>query len=204
MKSFLKMFSGSMGELRGEGKHRSVPNVKCLAITGLFVAVSMIIEGFSVDIGYAKLNFAFIAIAVIGMLFGPSVGFFAGLACDIVGYIAHPDGGFLPAYVLVAGLQGIIYGVCLYHKVGRSDPKMMFVRAVIARLLDVAVINLFINTALNMHYGFIPRQAYHIAIASRTVKNVVELAVDLPLLWIILPVCLTAYKRSAVGRTRAV
>ena len=49
MKKFLKIFSDSANELK---------NVRCLAITGLFIAISMLIEGLSIDIGMAKVNFA--------------------------------------------------------------------------------------------------------------------------------------------------
>lgn len=190
-------------------------SIRSIAVTGVFIAVSMLIEMFTIDVGFAKLNFAFIAIAVIGMLFGPSVSLFAGLACDIVGFIAHPDGGFLPAYTLVAGLQGLIYGICLYHKndkhsiliannvSGKQRDITLFVRIVVARLIDVIVINLFINTALNLHYGFIPKAAYSTAIVARVTKNVLELVVDLPLLFIILPVCLVAYKRTVKGAAKA-
>ena len=98
--------------------------LRSLVITALFIAISMIIEAFSIDLQFAKLNFAFLAIAIIGMLFGPCMGLVAGFACDIVGYLVHPTGGFLPAYVLVAGLQGLIYGLCLYHKMnGHSVPE---------------------------------------------------------------------------------
>lgn len=206
MKSFFSMFKESAKELK---------SVTCLTITGVFIAVSMIIESFSIDIGYAKLNFAFLAIAVIGMLFGPSVGFMAGLACDIVGFIAHPDGGFLPIYVLVAGLQGIIYGVCLYRKNNKysivsvnnetntQTDITLFLKAVIARLLDVVVINLFINTALNLHYGFIPAESYSAAIVARVTKNAIELVADIPMLFVLLPVCLAAYKRTVKVSTKA-
>ncbi len=188
--------------------------LRTLTITAMFIAVSMLIEMFSVDIGFVKLNFAFLAIAVIGMLFGPCVGLTAGLACDIVGYIAHPSGGFLPMYVLVAGLQGLIYGVFLYHKMdghsiclvnnktGRQKDLTMFLRIIAARLVDVIVINLLINTALNLHYGFIPEEAYGTAIVARIAKNVIELAADLPLLFIILPTALAAYRRVCGLRTK--
>ena len=158
--------------------------LRSLVITALFIAISMIIEAFSIDLQFAKLNFAFLAIAVIGMLFGPCMGLVAGFACDIVGYLVHPTGGFLPAYILVAGLQGLIYGLCLYHKMnghsiqfrntttGKEWDITLFLRAVVARLLDVIVINLLINTKLNLHYGFIPEQAYGAAIIARTAKNV--------------------------------
>ena len=161
---------------------------------------------FSVDIGFAKLNFAFLAIAIIGMLFGPCMGLMAGFACDIVGYLAHPSCGFLPAYVLVGGLQGLVYGLFLYHKfkghsiqfvnnkTEKSTDITLYLRAILARLTDVIVINLLIQTKLNLHYGFIPQEAYGVAIVARVAKNVIELAIDLPLLFILLPVALKAYQ----------
>ncbi|MBQ9111644.1 MAG: folate family ECF transporter S component [Oscillospiraceae bacterium] len=198
--SFFSMFGTSFKEFR---------NVRTVLITGLFIAVSMVLEMFSINLALFKINFAFLAIAVIGMLFGPSVGLIAGMLCDIVGFIAKPDGGFYPAYVLVAGLQGLIYGICLYR---RMDPQLrifkqqnsmvtLCIRAVIARLLDVVIINLLLNTALNLHYGFIPAEAYGTAVIARTAKNVLELGADIPLLMIILPAALAAFKRMGTIRT---
>lgn len=199
MKSFFSMFLKSAKEFR---------SIKCLSVTGVFIAISMIIEMYSIDLQFVKINFAFLAIAVIGMLFGPAVGLFAGFACDIVGFMVHPSGGFLPAYVLVGGLQGLIYGLCLYHKAddhsimfvnnasGKSRDMTLYLRAVLARLLDVIVINLLIQTKLNLHYGFIPQEAYGAAVISRVAKNVIELCADLPLLFILLPIALAVYKRS--------
>ncbi|MCD8329059.1 MAG: folate family ECF transporter S component [Ruminococcus sp.] len=201
MKSFLYLFKDSAAELK---------KVSSLTITGIFIAISMLIETFTIEIPYAKLNFAFLAIAVIGMLFGPTVSFIAGGLCDVVGFIVHPDGGFLPIYILIAMLQGLIYGVCLYRKspwmMKRAEKKganiAIYICAVIARLLDVAIINLLLNTKANMHYGFIPQEAFWKAIAARLIKNVVELAADIPLLFILLPFALVMYKRafaSSVG-----
>lgn len=198
MKSFFSMFSDSMKEFR---------KVTNLVIIAIFIAISMVIEMYSIDLQFVKINFAFLAIAVIGMLFGPTVGFFAGCACDIVGFLVHPSGAFLPVYILVAGFQGMIYGICLYRKAdnhsiaiinsstGKSTDITLYLRAVLARLLDVIIINLLINTKLNLHYHFIPQEAYGAAIVSRIAKNVIELAADLPMLFILLPVALAAYKR---------
>jgi ECF transporter S component (folate family) len=198
MKGFFSCFTTSAKEFT---------KLRSLTVTALFIAVSMMIEAFSIDLQFVKLNFAFLAIAVIGMLFGPCMGLAAGFACDIVGYLVHPSGGFLPAYVLVGGLQGLIYGLCLYYKMnghsiqfrnnetGKEWDITLFLRAIVARLLDVVVINLLINTKLNLHYGFIPEEAYGTAIIARTAKNVIELGIDLPLLFILLPIALTAYER---------
>lgn len=190
MKSFFSPFVKSA---------REFTKLNCLSVTAIFIAVSMILEMFSIDLQFVKINFAFLAIAVIGMLFGPTVGIFAGLCCDVVGFIAHPTGAFLPAYTLVAGLQGMIYGVTLYKGVFKDMFKrksVLLFHVIIARLLDVIVINLLLNTALNLHYGFIPQEAFHTAILGRLAKNLIELAVDIPLLYVLMPVAKAAYDKT--------
>ncbi len=207
MKKIAAMFSDSAKEFG---------NVLSLCITAVFIAVSMGLELLSVDVGFKKINFAFIAIAVIGMLFGPSVGFVAGLVCDLVGFMVHPTGSFLPVYTLVAGLQGMIYGICLYPKgtpltITLTNPftkkkwegdALFLVRIIAARLLDVLIINLLLNTALNMHYGFIPKEAFHVAIAGRLTMNLAELLVDIPLLITILPLALVTYRTTRMRTKR--
>ena len=195
MKSFFNLFKDSASELK---------KVSCLTITGVFIAVSMLIESFTIEIPYAKINFAFLAIAVIGLLFGPTVSVIAGGLCDIVGYIVHPQGGFLPVYILLAMLQGLIYGICLYRKspwmMKRAEKKAanfaIYISAVIARLLDVVIINLLLNTKANMHYGFIPETVFWEAVFARLIKNAVELAADIPLLFVLLPFALMLYRRA--------
>lgn len=196
MKRFINIFKDSLNEITGKNK------VTCIVITGLLIAVSMAIETFTIEIPFAKINFAFLAIAAVGMFYGPVVAFFAGGICDVLGYIVHPDGGFIPTYILIAMLQGLIYGMVLYRKWGnmsaasiRKSRKIteFTVRVVTARLLDVIIVNLFLNTAANMHYGFIPRQAFGVAVAARLTKNLLQLAADIPLMLIILPALFLAF-----------
>lgn len=207
MSELTKSFSESAKELK---------SVKNIAVTGLLVAVSMAIEAFTINLPLFKINFAFLAISSIGALFGPAVGIIAGTCCDIVGYLASPGSTpFMPAYVFVAAFQGFIYGAALYHKnissrgadIRISGEKSkggsaLYVRMAAARLADVVIINLVINTALNMHYGFIPKDSLSAALGARVVKNILELAADIPLMFIILPVVLTAYKKSEKLRVR--
>ena len=197
MKRFFNLFKDSAMEIIGKNK------VTCIVMTALLIALSMSIEAFTIEIPFAKINFAYIAIAAIGMLYGPTIGFFAGGICDILGYIVHPDGGFLPAYTLIAMIQGLIYGIVLYRRwgniniteKGKKGRKLteFAVRIIAARLLDVVIINLFLNTAANLHYGFIPEQAYGAAIIARIAKNALQLCADIPILLVILPVILGAY-----------
>lgn len=206
MKSFFNLFSLSAKEITGQKMSRNLLN---LVITAMLVAVSMSIEALTIPMPFGKINFAFLAIAAIGMLYGPAIAFFAGGMCDIVGYFVHPDGGFLPLYVFIGMLQGLIYGLILYRRWGNmySDEKNrrlfginlseMAVRLIIARLCDVIIINLLLNTAANLHYGFIPAQAFGTAVAVRLTKNILELFADIPLLLVIMPVILGVYCRTS-------
>ena len=209
MKRFFNLFKDSAMELTGKGK------IICIVMTALLIALSMSIEAFSIDIpNVAKINFAYIAIAAIGMLYGPTIGFFAGGICDILGYMVHPDGAFLPLYTFIGMLQGLIYGIVLYRRWGNinitekgSKGKKLTefaVRIIAARLLDVVIINLFLNTAANLHYGFIPEQAYGAAIIARITKNALQLCADIPILLVILPVIMGAYLKIFGKRQAAI
>ena len=114
--------------------------------------------------------------------------------------------GLLAAHPLAGVLLGLFYGLFLYqkwsghsiqfvsNKTGKTTDITLYLRAIVARLADVVIINLLIQTKLNLHYGFIPQEAYGAAIVARVAKNVIELAIDLPLLFILLPVALKAYQ----------
>ena len=205
MKSFFSSFRKSANEFT---------DLRSLSITGIFIAMSVVLESVTINTPYFKISFAYLAAACIGMLFGPTVGFASGLICDVLGFMVNPAGApFLPIYTLVQGLSGLIYGAVLYHKtdyslISRKTEKLesvknksglsvqFFVRIVIAKLLNITFINIFINTALNMHYGFIPKQAYSAAIVARVLKNLIQLAADIPLMFVILPTVFVIYKRT--------
>ena len=190
----MKIFRQSALELK---------ELRNVIVTGLLVAVSMVIESFTIELGFAKINFAFLAIAAIGMLYGPTVAFFAGGLCDIVGYLVHPDGGFLPLYVLIGAAQGLIYGLIAYTKADFPTPKFMrksleenvMFRLIFARIVDVVVINIVCNTAANFHYGFLKDRTLGAAIIARVAKNLLELPIDCVLIAAVLTAVLVAYQR---------
>ncbi len=195
MKKFSDAFRCSFKELT---------DLRCILVTGLLIALSMIIESQTVNLGFTKINFAFLAIAAIGMLYGPVVGFAAGAICDIVGYIAYPDGGFLPLYILIGAAQGLLYGSIAYHRFAtrplyitireKQYDLAIIGRLFIARTIDVLIINLICNTAANYHYGFLASESsLMVAIYGRIAKNLIELPVDLLLMALILPAVLKAH-----------
>ena len=204
MKRFFAAFRSSAKELT---------DIRCILVTGLLIAVSMVIESQTINLGFAKINFAFLAIAAIGMLYGPVVGLAAGGLCDIIGFVAFPDGGFLPLYTLLGMAQGLLYGTVAYRKLqcgsrtitvkGKRFDLMQLGRLFLARILDVIFINLICNTAANYHYGFLASESSLVlAIYGRIAKNLIELPVDLLLMALILPAILKAYE-IVFGKRRA-
>lgn len=184
----MKMFQESFKEFK---------DLRAVIVTGLLVSLSMVIESFSLNLGFAKINFAFLAIAAIGMLYGPSVSLCAGAVCDILGFLVKPDGAFFPLYTLIGAVQGLIYGIIAYRKLsnktGKSFDIEMVVRLIIARVVDVVFINLICNTAANFHYGFLGDKTLSAAIAARIAKNLLELPFDIILIVCVLMAVLKAY-----------
>ena len=192
----MKMFQESFKEVK---------DLRAVVVTGLLIALSMVIESFTINLGFAKINFAFLAIAAIGMLYGPSVSLFAGAVCDVLGYLVAPDGAFFPLYTLIGAAQGLIYGLIAYRKLSKRTGKEydfeMMIRLIIARVIDVVVINLVCNTAANFHYGFLRDKTLSAAIIARVTKNLLELPVDIILIVGVLMAVLKAYT-MVFGRRR--
>ena len=79
MKRFLAIFSDSAKELT---------NLRCIVMTGMLIAVHVLLSIFvMIPIGEnIKISFSFLALASIGMLFGPIPAAIAGGITDILGF----------------------------------------------------------------------------------------------------------------------
>lgn len=106
--SFFEKFGRSALELR---------SIRCLTVTGVLIALDVVLKIFSIRItSDLKITFAYLALATIGMLFGPTVGFLAGIVTDLVGFLFTLDGGggFSPLFTLIEAIGAMIYGIFLY------------------------------------------------------------------------------------------
>lgn len=180
MKSFFSMFKNSANELK---------NVRCLAVTGILVAVFIVLDMCSIKIGdFIKINFAFIALASVGMLFGPVPAALAALAGDLIGCIL---GGQAPVPLLscTATLEGLLYGVFLYKKEGMK----LVIMSIIARVADSAIISLLLNTPILMYYGFMTRTTAQLYV--RYGKIATELIFFIPLIIAAMPVVKNVFNR---------
>lgn len=194
-------FKRSLSELR---------NIRCIAAVGVFIAIFVILDGFaSIRIGeFLKINFAYLALAAIGMLFGPTVGVIAGFACDLVGYLVNPVGAFLPWLALITALEGMIYGLFLYDFVPEK-PKSekafrQYLKIYAARLAVVIVCNLLLNTFALYSYGFIgeAEESLWSLIYARIGTNAVGLVPAFLMMPAVLVPVKMAYRRFLSGNGR--
>ena len=186
-KNYFHIFQESAAELK---------NVRCLSVTGLLIAIYAALEFVTIQpTETLKINFGFLAVAAIGMLYGPVVGAFGAGLCDIVGFLVKPSGGFVPVFTLIAMVQGLIYGMTAYRKLSKRSGmgylSEITVRLAIGRVLDVAIVNLLLNTlAISMLYS----KAFGVLISTRLTKNLIELPIDIVLIAVILPGVLKAFE----------
>ena len=180
MKGFINLFVRSAKELK---------SVRNLCVIAMLIALDLVLK-LTVSIkvsNYMTISFAFIAMAAIGMLYGPTVGFTAGMITDILGYIIKPDGAFDIRFTLIEALGGLLYGLFLYN--ARND-KWLIVRIVSAKATVVVICNLLLtNWAISALYG----SGFMAILPARIIKNLAQFPVDVILLSIFLPLVLKAY-----------
>ncbi len=195
MAYFINSFKKSAMELK---------SIRCIAVVGIFLALAVVLDGFgSIRIGdFIKINFACLPLALLGILFGPTVGFFAGVLVDIIGYLINPIGAFLPWLMLITGLEGMIYGLVLYNLKPEKTYKQ-FIRITVARAIVCVVCNLILNTLALYSYGFIVGDSIIVLIGARVLTNVISFAVSVPLMIAVLFPVKLAYNKLIVKTNRA-
>lgn len=120
---------------------KELKTIKRLTFLAMLFAMMQVVRLISLPSGFGNLgiSLSMFFFAIIGMLYGPSIGLMIGMVSDIFGYFVFPDGyPFHIGYTIQAGLTGFMYGICFYRT------KVDFSKALFARL----VINLFLNAVL--------------------------------------------------------
>lgn len=157
---------------------RELKSVRCIVTIGMLLAVAVVLDGFgSIRIGdFLKINFTFLPLSLIGILFGPAAGMFSGFLVDIIGYLINPIQGFIPWMVLITGLEGLIYGMVLYN-IGTEKTVFTVIRIVAARLAVCLVCNLTLNTLALYSYGYLGEGSFAVVFGARIVTNVITFCI---------------------------
>lgn len=140
MKKMTALFTESMREFR---------NIRTITACGLFAALALILNSFTVQIGnYLKIGVSGLPNEMVDVLFGPAVGSLFAAAMDILKLLLYPTGAWIPGLTLNCLLAGLIYGFFLYRK------PTNFWRILAAELTVALLVNVLLGTFwLSQVYG---------------------------------------------------
>lgn len=217
--AFFANFKKSAAELK---------TLRCICVTAILIALALVLKTFlNVQMTEdMKISFAFVAVAAIGMLYGPTV---AGLACvvtDIVGYLLKPTGAFSPLFTLVEVAGGVIYGCFLYNfspvrldfsggkAFGKSLRGNIFgviriaaAKASVAVVCNLLMTPLFITIQRTMEAGMFSAEVFWVGfctrVGSRIIKNLIEIPLHTMILLVALFPIMAAYN-AAFGRRKKI
>lgn len=195
MKSFFLLFSDSAKELK---------KISTLTVSGLFIALSIVLRNLTINISAdLRINFVFLGVMIVAMLYGPVVSIMANISVDIIGYFLDGfkarDYNF--ALLMVKILAGLIYGIMLYKKTAN---KSLIVNTVVSRTVVVVICNLILNSMVlyycywNRNFPFMSASewsAFGAWMIPRITKNAIMLPVDIALSVMILPIAKQSYNR---------
>ena len=140
-------------------------SIRCITVTAVLIALDIVLKFLSIKVtSDLKITFAYLALAAIGMLYGPTVGFLAGVITDVIGFMINPDGGFSVLFTLVEAVGAMIYGIFLYgiktpaaadshagHGAGKIAGKV--VRALLYGVIGAEVLAILLCLAGNIFFA---------------------------------------------------
>ncbi len=174
---------------------KELKSIRCLCVTAMLIALDIALKllvGIQVT-DSIKISFAFVAIASIGMLYGPTVGFAAGIITDLLGFVIKPTGAFDIRFTLIEALGALIYGLFLYNAV---NGKWLLPRIIAAKATVVIICNLWLTTwAISSIAG----KGFLVMLPARVISNLAMLPVDIFILAMFLPIVLRAYNTVFKG-----
>lgn len=96
-------------------KSESLQHTRVLVGVALFMALDVLLGSLSINLTETlRISFTFLGVAascyflVCGQMFLPL------FLVDLLGYLAHPVGPYMPLFALTAILNAVIYSVCFY------------------------------------------------------------------------------------------
>lgn len=188
---------------------RELSNLRCLCVTAVLIALDLALKSITIYLPFCKISVAFVAMAAIGMFFGPVVGFMAGAITDILGLmISNQMGAFNPLFTIVEMLGGLLYGLFLYDfeavKPEFSGVKAFFksiganwrpvLRIVLAKLAVVIICNLILNTWFQVLTGIIAPELVFVKLNARFLTYAIKFPFEILLMTLTLYPIKSAYK----------
>lgn len=119
-----------------------------LVLMALLIAAEVILSRFlSISLWNMKIGWAFVPLALSGILLGPFCTALVGGISDLIGAILFPVGTFFPGFTCTAMLNGFFYGYFLHKK---QDMKNILLAVLCHQLIGSLLLNTF---WLSLLYG---------------------------------------------------
>ena len=161
---------------------------KQMVMLALFVPLYVVLERFlSFNAWNMRIGFAFTALVISAVLYGPVAGGAVGAIGDILGMLIFPTGPYFPGFTLNAFLTGAVFGIFLHKK--QTLPRILC-----AVGINQLVLSLFVQTLwISITYG----SPYRPLLAVRIVQCLVMIPVQLVVTGLLLPSLIRAARQYA-------
>lgn len=161
MREICKTFRDSFLECR---------NLKSIVVSGMLTALMVILVFFKITFGdIIYITFGFLAVGLIGYLYGPVLAAVCGGIGDIIVALIRPTGPYFVGFTISAMLGGLIYGLLFYKK------SISFLRILLAMLLVGVFVNILWNSfCLTLLYGY----GFLGILPMRVLKNIASIPIN--------------------------
>ncbi len=160
---------------------RELKKIRGITTCALMIAVYVVLNFCAVYITPSvKFTFTYLALAVMGMLVGPSAAFIGAGLADFLAYFLRPNPAPIHfGIVLTTMLTGFVFGLFLYRK------ELKLWRVIAAK----ACINIFLNLLLNTYWlAGLYGEGYLAMLPARLGKNLILLPLEIALIFLVLKV----------------
>ena len=148
--------------------------LQTLVTCGLLIALEVILgRWFAIRTPMVNLSFAFVPLALSGMLYGPIYGFACGGIADFIGAMLFPQGAFFPGFTLTNALCGMTHGFFLHQKSGMEQNRKSFL---LRAILSVLIVNFGFQMCLNTFWLIVigvTNKGYLALLSTRFVKYLI-------------------------------
>ena len=167
---------------------KELRTLKSVTGAALMCALSPVLDLFTIVINqFLRISFTSLTHAVNGFMYGPLLACLAGGVADIVKYMLKPVDGFFIGFTVNEMLVGLLYGLFFYKK------KITLPRVIAVRLIVTFGINLTLTPLwLSIMYG----NAYKFMVATRIIKNIILIPIDVFILYNLMKFCEKHLKRN--------
>lgn len=169
-------------------KSESLQHTRVLVGVALFMALDVLLGSLSINLTETlRISFTFLGVAASCYFFGLWPNVLAAFLVDLLGYLAHPVGPYMPLFALTAILNAVIYSVCFY-----GMQKISLKRVALAKGMSTILCNIVINPILlSMLYG----TPFWVLMSERLVKNLILFPIETAMLYFVVRECIRLKKR---------